>query len=57
VQGSHEPNEDSVESICRAGVAPVLAITPSELVEDHVSGGFTEGYFSFSFAYGSGVQP
>jgi hypothetical protein len=56
VQGSHEPNEDQVESICRAGVSPVLAITPSELVEDHVSEGYTEGYFSFSFAYGAGVQ-
>jgi hypothetical protein len=37
-------------------VSPVLAITPSELVEDHVSAGFTEGYFSFSYAYGAGVQ-
>jgi hypothetical protein len=55
-QGSREPNEDDVEDACRAGVSPVLAITPTELVENHVSEGFTEGYFSFSFAYGSGVR-
>lgn len=55
VQGSHEPNEDDVKSACRTGVSPVLAITPSELVENHVSEGFTEGYFSFSYAYGAGV--
>jgi Somatomedin B domain len=57
VQGSHEPDEGQVKNACRAGVAPVLAITPSELVENHVSDGFTEGYFSFSYAYGAGVQP
>jgi hypothetical protein len=56
VQGSHEPNEDQVESTCRAGVAPVLAVTPSELVEDHVSEGFTQGYFSFSFTYAAGNE-
>jgi len=56
VQGSHEPNEDSVERACRAGVSPVLAITPTELVENHVIEGFTEGYFSFSYAYAAGVR-
>jgi hypothetical protein len=55
-QGSHEPDEGDVKDACRAGVAPVLAITPSELVENHVSDGFTEGYFSFSYAYAAGVQ-
>jgi hypothetical protein len=56
VQGSHEPDEGQAENACRAGVSPVLAITPSELVENHVTEGFTEGYFSFSYAYGAGVQ-
>lgn len=55
-QGSHEPDEDDVERTCRAGVAEVLAITPSELVEDHVNEGFTEGYFSFSYAYAAGLR-
>lgn len=57
VQGSHEPDEGQVENACRAGVSPVLAITPSELVEEHVIEGYTEGYFSFSFAYAAGVRP
>jgi hypothetical protein len=56
VQGSHEPDEGQVKDACRAGVSPVLAITPSELVENHVSDGFTEGYFSFSYAYAAGLQ-
>jgi hypothetical protein len=51
VQGSHEPDEDQVEAQCRAGVGELLAITPTELVENHVDEGFTEGYFAFSFAY------
>jgi hypothetical protein len=57
VQGSHEPDEGQVKNACRAGVSPVLAITPSELVEAHVNEGFTQGYFSFSYAYGAGVAP
>jgi hypothetical protein len=56
VQGSHEPDEGLAERTCRAGVSQVLAITPSELVENHVSEGFTEGYFSFSYAYGADVR-
>jgi hypothetical protein len=56
VQGSHEPDEGQAENACRAGVSPVLAITPSELVEEHVREGFTEGYFSFSYAYGAGLR-
>jgi somatomedin B domain-containing protein len=52
VQGSHEPDENQAENQCRAGVSGVEAITPSELVENHVDEGYTEGYFTFSYAYG-----
>jgi hypothetical protein len=57
VQGSHEPDEAQTENQCRAGVPGVLAITPTELVENHVDEGYTAGYFSFSYVYGATVQP
>jgi hypothetical protein len=57
VQGSHEPDEGQTENQCRAGVPGVLAITPTELVENHVDEGYTGGYFSFSYVYGATVQP
>lgn len=53
VQGSHEPNENDVKRQCEAG-ATVEAITPTDLVENHVDEGYTEGYFTFSYNYSRG---